>query len=91
MSLVNQYLSSDASVFTPAGTSFIDVTVARDCVETAGWHYVDIPSASDHPYIMFHILPKIAASRSRPPNIPSGSRLDKSAFVNAICDDNDLF
>ena len=46
----------------PSKTSFIDVSGAGSYVRIMDWHFPDIPSLSDHPFILF----SVNSSRSTP-------------------------
>ena len=49
----------------PSKTSFIDVTGAGSFVRIIDWHFPDIPSLSDHPFISF----SVNSSRSPPQSV----------------------
>ena len=52
--------------FRPSGTSFIDVTLHGCDVELLGWKYLDMPSLSDHPLIVFQCRTAQIAARLNP-------------------------
>ena len=39
--------------FTPPETNFIDITLVGHSIPILNWHYPDIPTLSDHPFIYF--------------------------------------
>ncbi|KAI9559420.1 hypothetical protein GHT06_013408 [Daphnia sinensis] len=42
--------------FVPAGTLFIDISLAGSAITSSRWFYPTIPSFSDHPYIYFEVF-----------------------------------
>lgn len=65
----------------PLGFDFVDITAL--CVNVEYWHFPNIPSLSDHPYIMFR------AANSRPSPVPK--RAPHNSFPNPSRCDVDLF
>ena len=77
--------------FAPQNTSFLDLTLHGDKLETSNWIYLDIPSLSDHPYICFSVKPIIPANphrfRSRNSTcirLPDSSRTQPQLFQAQI-------
>nr|CAH0100446.1 unnamed protein product [Daphnia galeata] len=60
LQILNQPL--DQLSFVPAGTSFLDLTLAGSSVKSARWFFPSIPSMSDHPYIYFEINQQATSS-----------------------------
>ena len=89
-------LPADSLQFAPAETSFIDVTLAGNSVEVHNWHFPDIPSLSDHPFISFELpcSSRRSARSARAFNfLPPLQYLDKDKFqaiLRATCDKRKL-
>ncbi|KZS07320.1 Uncharacterized protein APZ42_028989 [Daphnia magna] len=47
--------------FVPAGTSFIDISLAGSAITSSRWFFPTIPSFSDHPYIYFVVFRSYSA------------------------------
>ena len=73
--------------FVPPATSFIDVTLVGNMVKVANWHFPDIPSLSDHPYIVFE-LARHGTRFGRPPrlfnSLPPLQSIDKEKFKTLL-------
>ncbi len=63
LSIANVELSSLDHV--PLSTGFVDITALGDSASVEYWHFPNIPSLSNHPYIMFR------AANSRPSHVPA--------------------
>ncbi|KAI9555026.1 hypothetical protein GHT06_020320 [Daphnia sinensis] len=76
--------------FVPAGTSFLDITLAGDKILAPQWFFPTIPSMSDHPYIDFEIACILPHSSDRPfttkssPRVPHISRIDMERFRETL-------
>ena len=73
--------------FNPPETSFIDVTLAGNAIPYQNWHYPDIPSLSDHPFIYFEVA--FSCARSTRPrrsfnSLPPVANLDKCKFQSLL-------
>jgi len=81
LSIANVELSSLDHV--PLGTGFVDITALGDGASVEYWHFPNLPSLSDHPYIMFR------ATNSRPSHVPK--RAPSNSFPNPSRCDIDNF
>jgi hypothetical protein len=87
LQILNQPL--DQLAFVPAGTSFLDLTLAGSSVKASRWFFPSIPSMSDHPYIYFEIDHrsnssnhfKSARAKARTPHI---SRINVKQFRGKV-------
>jgi Endonuclease-reverse transcriptase len=80
-------LPADSLPFAPADTSFIDVTLVGNAVEVNNWHFPDIPSLSDHPFISFELACSMrrSARSARVFNfLPPLQNLDKDKFQEML-------
>ncbi|KAI9551053.1 hypothetical protein GHT06_007657 [Daphnia sinensis] len=73
--------------FVPAGTSFVDLTLAGDQISVLHWLFLSIPSLSDHPYIYFEIN---HGNFDRPnknsyrPSVPSLPRINRDLYTTEL-------
>ncbi|XP_045022990.1 LOW QUALITY PROTEIN: uncharacterized protein LOC123466999 [Daphnia magna] len=75
--------------FIPPGTSFIDVTAAGDKTKIAYWDYLNQPSMSDHPYIIFGVTltahqQRNKSNRTRRRLVPPADQIDQMKFLEAV-------
>jgi ribonuclease HI len=74
--------------FTPTETSFIDVTLASNSVTVSNWHFPDIPSLSDHPFISFTVVspgPRVGKPFRLCNLLPPLQSINKEKFQNLLC------
>ncbi len=85
-------VSKESLDFVPAGTGFIDLTLAGDQVVIPRWLFLPLPSLSDHPFLFFEIklnspIPtKLhpASSRSGLNAIPHVSKINKQVYLDLL-------
>ncbi len=71
--------------YSPAHSSYVDVTLSGDNVQMSAWKFLAIDSLSDHPLIFFQIersnllTQKKAVNRS-----PDLKRIDQASFLGAL-------
>jgi len=73
--------------FAPIETSFIDVTLVGNAVIIDNWHFPDIPSLSDHPFIAYDLscsAPQSARSNRAFNFLPPLQNIDKEKFQTTL-------
>jgi len=92
LSVANLELSSLDHV--PRGTGFVDITVLGDGASVEYWHFPNIPSLSDHPYIMFRAATsRLGCAPAPAPNnlFPNPSRCDMNRFRELLASELEIF
>lgn len=78
----------------PQGTGFVDITVVGDGAGVDYWHFPNIPSLSDHPYIIFRAsISRRSQIPTRAPDylFPNPSRCDMDRFRELLANELDIF
>jgi hypothetical protein len=80
--------------FIPPGTSFIDDTAAGDKTNIAYWDYLNQPSMSDHPYIIFGLTLTTHQRRSnknitKRRTVPPADQIDQTKFLESLKETTD--
>ncbi|EFX65223.1 hypothetical protein DAPPUDRAFT_333405 [Daphnia pulex] len=79
----------------PPGTSFIDVTAVGDKTNIAYWDYLNQPSMSDHPYIIFGLTltsqqRRRNNNRTKRRTVPPADQIDQTKFLESLKGTTDL-
>jgi hypothetical protein len=79
----------------PPGTSFIDVTAVGDKTNIAYWDYLNQPSMSDHPYIIFGLTLTTQQrrrnnNRTKRRTVPPADQIDQTKFFESLKGTTDL-
>ncbi len=78
----------------PRGTGFVDITALGDGARVEFWHFPNIPSLSDHPYIMFRAAPSRMGRvpAPAPSNLfPNPNRCDMNRFRELLASELEIF
>ena len=67
---------------TPAGTAFVDLTVANGRLKSSIWIYPDRPSLSDHPFITYYVSMSPTSDTHRSNTFPKAPKLLRASKVN---------
>ena len=82
LSIMN--VSKDQLPFVPTGTAFIDITLKGDGVVSNCWRFLDEPSLSDHPYILFKVksyTPPVLPTKKK---VPRTDQVDPERFTSYV-------